>query len=883
MTLSLLSLLACTSRPEPVPREQSSFVRLQDLPFAEPLLVPEHSRATDEPIPLQIPIEGPWSPSLQHGRLAWSAPLPIRPRGMFFHRPEPDMRLLDTSGEEIPYDIGELDPPREWLHDRETIWLIGTDRPQPGQLKLEYPLAQQRESALHLRWSKAGTARPDKFVWTTIQADWDSRSGLLLPAPGRAAWELTVPAAAELSFVEGLVEPEIQEGEGSDGARLRLEVEVGGEVHEVYSSRVKAGRFVPRRVDLSRWAGQQVKLRLHTDPKGSALADYVFLAEPMVASRAEDPVRVVMVFVDTLRPDHMSLYGYERDTTKAIDGLAQSSSVFTSAYTVAPWTLPSARSVVTGRQPEWYETAATVQGLLGKKGWANAFFAGNVYLSVNFDMHLDWDLHRMGGLFPPAEQTTDDALDWLSEHEGRDAIVQVHYMDAHLPYHEPRKYRDLYAGEAHEKLGEDFERNKVRTSKAGQDPEAQKYIQDRYDNNIRYLTDQVQRLVEVLDDNDVLILFSDHGEEFWEHGGYEHGHTLFQELVHVPLVIKAPGLPAGQLQAPVSLLDIAPTVLDLAGQPIPPEMEGWSLVPLMRGEEEARQRFAQRDVSFGRPLYGMEQWGVLDSGHKWMVHEGREALFDLVEDPQEKNNLMRDVEADLGAPYRDALAQTLGREVLVGYRLTPTPARGVNAPKKGVWALCSVPGGFAQAWPGADPLVSSWATVRKLDDRAEAESLLAAYQITNHPLAPDAGAVEICWHPGRWGTREVYLVPDRPLAEVGMQMLCSGYLGNAEGGKRATIRIAEDRSPTLGRMRTPLNKLLWKDDERQLLWQYGVAPAPIDAEALVARDGETDSMLQALGYQMPEGGSVPEGEAIGKLPPCEPPAVPLVPLPASHK
>jgi hypothetical protein len=877
-----LLLLACTSRPDPVPREQSSFVRLQELPFAE-LVVPEHSRASEEPIPSQIPIEGPWAPSMQHGRLAWSAPLPIRPRGMFFHRPEPDMRLLDQGEEEIPYDTNDTDPTREWLHDRYTIWLVGTERPQPGQLRLEYPLAQRREEALHLRWSEAGGKEPERFVWTTIQDDWDARAGLLLPAPGRAAWELTVPAAAELSFVEGLVEPEIREGEGSDGARIRIEVEVGGAVHEVYSSSVKAGRFVPRRVDLSRWAGQQVKLRLHSEPLGNALADFVFLAEPALASRAQDPVRVVMVFVDTLRPDHMSLYGYARDTTLPIDGLAQSASVFESAYSVAPWTLPSARSVVTGRQPEWYERSATLQALLGKRGWANAFFAGNVYLSVNFDMHLGWDLHRMGGLFPPADQTTDDALAWLAEHEGRDALVQVHYMDAHLPYHEPRSYRHLYAGEAHDKLGEDFERNKVRSSKVGQDPEAQKYIQDRYDNNIRYVADQVARLVEVLDDNDVLVLFSDHGEEFWEHGGYEHGHTLFQELVHVPLMIKAPSLPAGRVQAPVSLLDLAPTILELAGQPVPPEMEGSSLVPLMRGEEEAKQRFSQRGVAFGRPLYGLEQWGVLDGGHKWLVQEGREALYDLVEDPQEENNLLREVEEDLGAPYRATLAGVMGREVLVGYRLTPTPARGAGGSAKGIWALCSVPGGFSESWPGADPLVSSWATVRKLDDRAEMERLLAAYQINNHPLAPDAGAVEICWHPGRWGTREVYLVPERPLAEVGMQMLCSGYLGNADGGKRATIRIASDRSPTLGRMRTPLNKILWKDDDRQLLWQFGIAPAPVDVTALVATNGEVDSMLQALGYQVSDSASLPEGEAIGQLPPCEPAAVPLVPLPTSQK
>lgn len=877
MTL-LFALSACTiSRPSPVPREQASFVRLQSLPFAE-IELPGHSRTTDAPITDKIVLRA-FTPSLKSGRIAWKTPIPIRPRGMFFYKPEPFMRLLGADDKEIPYDINDVgSPPLEWIHDRDTLWVFGATPPKPGELTLQYPLAAERERALNRQWAGDGKISDEAFVWSTIQDDWDSRQGLLLPAPGTIAWDVTVPAAGELSFTSGIVPPEIKEQSASDGAQITVEVSSSdGATKVVGSFSASPDSFVPRRVDLSAFANQQVRLRIRSEPMGTNLFDYVFLAEPSVASREQDPVRVVMVFIDTLRPDHMSLYGYERDTTAPIDVLAESSAVFSEAYSVAPWTLPSARTIVTGRQPEWYAGADKLPDILARKGWATAFFAGNVYLSVNFDMHLGWDLHRVGGLFPAAEETTDDALQWLAEHEGRNALMQVHYMDAHLPYHEPeKKYRSMYAGDAIERLGEEFHLPDVRAAKIGNEPDAQQYVKDRYDNNVRYISDQVARLVNTLDDNDLLLLYSDHGEEFWDHGGFEHGHTLFQELVHVPLVIRGRGIKGQKLDTPVSLIDLAPTVLDLVGELVPKEMEGRSLAPLMRGEPGEAQTFEERGLAFGRPLYGLEQWGVLHEDHKWLVQEGREALYDLSTDPGEKGNLLKESPLDLGAPYRDVLAQVLGREVVVGYRLSPTTYRSANPPRKGLWALCSVPGGFRLAWPGADPLVTSWATVNKVDDIKEIEKKLAQYQITNHPLAADAGAVEMCWHPGRWGSREVYLIPNRPLEEVGLQMICSGYLGNAEEGKRGTIKIVDGREPVLGKVRTPLNKLKW--DERQLLWQFGISPAPVDVVPLIARDGVSDSMLGALGYVLPDA-SQAEGEAIGALAPCEPARVPLAQLP----
>jgi hypothetical protein len=268
----------------------------------------------------------------------------------------------------------------------------------------------------------------------------------------------------------------------------------------------------------------------------------------------------------------------------------------------------------------------------------------------------------------------------------------------------------------------------------------------------------------------------------------------------------------------------------------------------------------------------MERWGVLSENRKWTTNEGREALYDLTNDPSEHQNLLLEDPADRGRPYRESLAGILGRDVPVSYRLTPTPAKG--PPKAGLWALCTVQGGFARSWPGSDPLMNSFVSLREVSDPEELARLVERYQVPDHTLEAGVSGVEACWHPGWSGSREVYLVPERPLNEVGHGMICSAYLGDASGGKRATIRIDAGRDPGIGANRTPFARVIWP--ERQLLWQLGIGPVP-EGVAVVARDGETDGMLQALGYQTGDEAPLPEAESTGALLPCEPPVVELAP------
>ncbi|MEQ1569409.1 MAG: sulfatase, partial [Myxococcota bacterium] len=819
-----------------------------------------------------IPLAGPFRyiGATRKGMHKYATDIPVRPRGLFFNKPQAGLSLATRDGTPVRYDrFGKSEQPT-WGHDRTELVLYFPDtsrEPGAGEFVLTDTRAEDRERALNLRWSGEPA---EQFAWTTIQEGWDNRRGLLVPAPARAAWDVQIPASGELRFVAGLVEPEIKVGAASDGATVRVEVDADGATTEVLRVPVALHAFDSQRVDLSRWAGKKVRLRIATDPGASTDYDYVFVGEPILTSRKANPTRVVMVFLDTLRPDHMSLYGYGRDTSAAIDPLVDEAAVFDAARSVAPWTLPSSRTLVTGRQPEDYGVAQTLPGILHDRGFATGMIAGNVYLSVNFQMERDWDFHRVG-LWPPANEATDEALAWLADHEGQDVLLQLHFMSNHLPYVEPEPYRHKYATDTTPPLRDGFLLSDVRQGNVGSDPEAQQYVTDRYDNNVAFATDQVARLLEALDQDDIVVIFADHGEELWDHQGFEHGHTLYDELLRVPLILRAPGVPAGRIAAPVSLLDLTPTLLDLVGAPLPSDLDGRSLLPLVRGEPGAAEAFGARDQAFGRPLYGSERWGVLHGSSKWTTTEGKEALFDVAADPDEKKNALKGDAGGASAEYRDYLQGALGRPVGAGYRLQPTNHKGgKNIP--GLWALCTVPGGFSEAWKADDPLENSEATVHTLSDPAEIARRLATYGITDHAVGPDDGAVEVCWHAGLYGSREVYTVPARPLDQVGRQMVCSAYYGDGSGGHSGTSRIPADRDPTLAGGRSlPLAKLAL--DARQLAWGFGIAPIPAaDTMPLEGRDAEADEMLAGLGYVDPE---KPDGEPAGPAQTdgrCVPPA-----------
>jgi hypothetical protein len=411
----------------------------------------------------------------------------------------------------------------------------------------------------------------------------------------------------------------------------------------------------------------------------------------------------VLVFIDTLRVDHLHYAGYARETSPTLDKLAKHAAVFSDARTVAPWTLPSSRAVLTGRQPEDWFDSKPLPEVLGDAGWRTDAIVSNAFLSQPFDMQRGWDRFEFDHL-APAGDLVSAAVQRLEAHPDQDQLLLVHFMEPHLPFDEPLLYQRVWAGSTPDGL-KTLSRTEIGSYHSGNAKlgPIRQYVTDRYDQEILAVDAALEDLFEVAGPDATVVFFSDHGEELWDHDGYEHGHTFYDELLRVPLAIRSPNLPEGTFDAPVSLLDVAPTVCELAGTECGGG-PGRSLVGLAWGDAGQAEQFAARPQAFGRPLYGDDGWGVLDGGKKWWDRSGVERLYSLGADPLERFDLAPG-EPDLPGWARK-LGATLGRDVAPVWRIelpqVPWTASdlllAVSKP-----ATDTDPGGIAQAWLAYSP------------------------------------------------------------------------------------------------------------------------------------------------------------------------------------
>lgn len=774
---------------------QAGEVGLAEIPPADVRVAPDTSMV----IPEVVPIAGPWRlVGSVRGVRSYEARLPLRTRALFFTSAPDGMRLL-KDGRSLTY-AGLLDN-----RGTDDTWEISSDGivvrvapdeppPAPDAYRILFPKAVERERSLH---ASALDSQDPAFVVRSVQVDDTTRRGLYLPTPSDISWQIDVPDGGWLRFDAGILPPELDDRTRSDGANLEIELD-----HEpAFRVRLEPGPMQTYRVDLARWAGKTARLHIRSSD-GQPLRDHVFLAEPVVYVPRPDPKRVVLVFVDTLRRDHLGTYGYERAPAPGLDALAAQSVVFDDARTVAPWTLPSARAALTGQQPEHWASSRTLGERLAAEGWATGALVGNIYLSSNFEMSTGWGEHGCVN-WPPADLQVDRGLDFLRRHADQNALLMVHFMDMHLPYKEPPPYWGLYAKETPEGVGMFFTRTMLLRLPRGLRPQLKQYLVDRYDQNLRYVDDAVRRLLRGVGDDATVVFFSDHGEEFFDHGDLEHGHTLYDELLRIPFFIHSPGLEPRRVTDPVSLIDLTPTVLEILGLPID-GLAGRSLLPQARGEVSA----PRRPIGFGRVLYGEIAWGSLLAGRKYVSREGAEQLYELDRDPLEEHPL---------APYaklvdtsRDALAEATGFEVRRAWRIVPS---GASAPSSALEVR--VPGGVEAAWVGDDPTMKSTASLRQRGD----ESVIAAFS-------------------GMYGIqREIFVVPRRPIDEVTPEV---------------TIRL--DRPSSLP---TPL---IWQEPGaepvelarvtaggRGYVVTWATVPLPA-GEGIDATDPEMNAALRAIGY-----------------------------------
>lgn len=320
---------------------------------------------------------------------------------------------------------------------------------------------------------------------------------------------------------------------------------------------------------------------------------------------------IVFIVVDALRPDHMSAYGYERPTTPAVQQrLANAGVRFEEATTASSWTYPSNAAMLTGRMPsrlhvDWADHSGAIaddQQMLAEflhdAGYQTAGFVDNFYLESRFGMAQGFDHYERSQGNERAAALNQLAFNWLdSSWDGPDSgqplFLFMYYYDPHTWYDPPPPYDTLYDPSYTGTLTADVYQHGQAVVAGDIVPTERDvfHLKALYDGEITYWDYHLGRLFDrlqaegILDDS-LIVLTSDHGQMFGEHGKWVHRNSLYEEVLRVPLLLRFPGvLPAGEvITTPVVTADLTPTILELVGLPVPPSLDGRSLVPLMLGQ-----------------------------------------------------------------------------------------------------------------------------------------------------------------------------------------------------------------------------------------------------------------------------------------------------------
>lgn len=424
------------------------------------------------------------------------------------------------------------------------------------------------------------------------------------------------------------------------------------------------------------------------------LLGLLVLAALVVAPACDGPDRprpsVVLVIGDTLRADALSCAGGPEGLTPYVDRLAAEGVRFAQARAHAPWTLPSTASILTslhplehgagGQVPRFTRMAEGVTTLA--RSFRDAGYRTHAVVNVTFldprafgvtrDFEtVDNQAFENNVDVRAARATTEAALAWIDEH-GEDGpfFLLVHYFDPHCVYAPPPAFRERWA-EPGDRAGDwtfgtRAEMVAIRSGDLVPTRETIRRAEALYHGEVAYFDAEVGRLSDRLaatraPEDTVLALTSDHGEEFLDHDGFEHGHSLFEELVRVPLVLRAPGrLAPAVVSSPARHIDLAPTLLELCDLPVPAQYVGRSLVPLARGADEGPRGTLAHGNFWRAPL---TSW--VSGRWKLVEQEGAPPLlFDLEADPAEQVDRAGDAPQDLARLVAELAAVREGMAAL---------------------------------------------------------------------------------------------------------------------------------------------------------------------------------------------------------------------------
>jgi len=413
----------------------------------------------------------------------------------------------------------------------------------------------------------------------------------------------------------------------------------------------------------------------------------LFICNPTIRAVASDKeanpgayagYNVIFVSFDALQASHMSCLGYFRQTTPNIDRIAKEGFLFKNAISQSSWTVPATMSYFTSLYPSQHKLinkyltyndkekilsslknlspgTITLAEILKGNGYVTGAFTGDAGVGAIFGFGQGFDTYFEGPKFGGMDKSIPAALEWLKQNSQNRFFLFLHGYDVHGQYDPPRGFTREFVNPPYKGRlkGGKKEEAAIREQGLEKGPvnltdEDVRFWRALYDEKIKDVDERFGRFMDELEnmglmENTIIILVSDHGTEFYEHKRFDHGFSLYDELIRVPIIFRIPHTKAGMLiEDQVRSIDVMPTLLELLGikvsDRVNKQMQGVSLVPCMKGVHMVLTAFAETDYRF----YSYKRAIRTPDGLKFIysLDTGVKELYNLKEDPQELNNLV---------------------------------------------------------------------------------------------------------------------------------------------------------------------------------------------------------------------------------------------------
>jgi arylsulfatase A-like enzyme len=358
----------------------------------------------------------------------------------------------------------------------------------------------------------------------------------------------------------------------------------------------------------------------------------------------EGNYNIILITIDTLRADHLSCYGYERKTSPNIDKIANNGIIFKKAIAPSSWTAPSMVSLFTSvypinhgitkgvikggetlRQEVFSSDLVTFTQILKENGYNTFGAASNLHLSKKLGFARGFNNFKCL-FFQPAPFVNKIINSWENEIKKSDKFfIWAHYIDPHIPYSAKSPWIEKYASKEQTQKLSLFRKSTKKLNELipalEKDPQALSNLIALYDSEINFVDSYVGELIQKFssDNNTLVIITSDHGEGFLEHGLLDHGKSLYSEEINIPLIIKLPKqMSSKSIEQQVSLLDVMPTVLSLLNLPIPEQALGKPLIALDGEEKNIPNRYLFSELGRG----GLDMKAIFTDEWKYVYNYG---------------------------------------------------------------------------------------------------------------------------------------------------------------------------------------------------------------------------------------------------------------------